>query len=81
MRILEEATFLFLNHQSPMLEDLAEQLTIKQCNVQIKDIANFDASKDRKIIIDDIQGSFLSSLNPHTFGSLKAVLSSGAPII
>ena len=81
MRVQEEATFLFIHHQSPMLEDLAEQLTIKQCNVQVKDIANFDASKDRKIIIDDIQGHFLSSLNPHTFSSLKAVLSSGAPII
>jgi len=81
MRVQEEATFLFLNHQSPMLEDLVEQLTVRQCNVQVKEIADFDASKDKKIIIDDIQGNVLSCLNPHTFSSLKAVLSSGAPIM
>ncbi|RYP41604.1 hypothetical protein DL767_000946 [Monosporascus sp. MG133] len=49
--------------------------------VREKAIAEYDASEDANVVVDDTTGLLLSSLNQEAFQTLKAVLGSGPPTL
>lgn len=77
-------TLLYLNQPSLILAGLAESLMESNCAVEIQEFTSLDAFtpvKDQKVIISDIEGTLLSSLNSKTFETLKTILTSGASIM
>ncbi|TGO73554.1 hypothetical protein BELL_0351g00040 [Botrytis elliptica] len=76
-----KATVLSLKGQSTLMMKTTEKFLEHQWHVECKELGNFDAIGDSNLIVDDIDGNFLSSLDKSSFESLKKLLCSGIPIL
>ena len=77
----EELTILGLSDASPSLQDLASRCRSQGSKVQLKSFLDIDITTSRKIIIDDSDGTLLSTLNEATYKALKIVLCAEKPIV
>jgi acyl transferase domain-containing protein len=78
--IHEDVTVISLGEQSTLMT-ATNQFLEHQWHLETKELSAFDVSADKILIVDDIKGTFLSSLNRSSFESLKQVLCSGIPIV
>ncbi|KAF7892692.1 uncharacterized protein EAF02_000230 [Botrytis sinoallii] len=76
-----KATVLSLKGQSTLMMKTTEKFLEHQWHVECKELGNFDVIGDSNLIVDDIDGNFLSSLDKSSFESLKKLLCSGIPIL
>ncbi|TAQ89187.1 hypothetical protein B7494_g2486 [Chlorociboria aeruginascens] len=76
----EELTLIYFEKGSNFkgLVDVSSQQSVA---VQAKHALDIDVSKLTKAVIFDIEGTILSSLNEQSFNALKAIISSGVPLI
>ena len=77
----EEISLVSLKQQAPLIQDLSKVFADSGSTLKIEDIKTFDISKDKKVIIYDIEGTLLSLLDLETFDALKTILCSGATIV
>ena len=77
----EDVTVLSLGEQSALMMKVTGQFLEHQWDLETKELGTFDVGTDKRLIVDDIEGACLSSLNRSSFKSLKKVLCSGIPIV
>lgn len=81
MRTTENVT-IFAPIQPPTsLMLFINNLGSEDSHVKVKDLTQFEAAEDNRIILYDIEGTMLSHLQANNFEIVKGVLCSGKPII
>lgn len=70
-----------MDPQRPLIQDIAEQLQKKGCNVHIKTTLEVVVSEASKIVIDDMEGAMLSKIRTDVFEALQKILCSGLPTV
>lgn len=76
-----EVLIVSMNPEEASLQNIAKQLEEMSCTVHIEELSKASVSGASKIIIDDLEGTTLSSLREDVFNALKAILCSGASIV
>ena len=61
--------------------NIAKQLEDMSCTVHVEELSKTSVSGASKIIIDDLEGTTLSSLREDVFDALKTILCSGASTV
>lgn len=67
--------------QRPYIQDIAEQLRTKGCNVHTESVSKVEVSEASRIVIDDIEGTMISKVRTDVFKALQKILCSGLPIL
>ena len=81
MHPTENVAIFTLDQKNSLLQDLTELLRGRDCNVHISEAPNLDISKATKVIVYDVDGNMLSTLNADIFNALKDTLCSGLPAV
>ncbi len=63
------------------VQNIAKQLEDMSCTVHVEELTNMSVSGASKIIIDDLEGTTLSSLRDEVFDALKTILCSGSSTV
>ena len=77
----DEVSIISLDPKKSSLQDITKQLEKTSCNVHNKDISDFNITGVDKIIIDDLEGTMLSSHRSDVFDTLKAILCSSLSVV
>ncbi|PQE24865.1 polyketide synthase protein [Rutstroemia sp. NJR-2017a BVV2] len=78
---MANATVIPVGQQLTSMQKIIALSCDHEWSLKIKELGAFDASIDQTLIIDDTEGTFLSTLNRDSFESLKTVLCSGTPTV
>ena len=77
-----EALTIFTPREPPAsLDALVHKLEVGGYLVRVKDLTQFSAARDEKIILYDIEGTMLSHLNADNFDTFRTILCSNKPTI
>ena len=76
-----EVLIVSMNPKKASVQNIAKQLENMSCTVHVDELSKTNVSGASKIIIDDLEGTTLSSLRGDVFDALKTILCSGASIV